>query len=121
VGCWPANSPVLQQCIQAGRVIEVPEQPTLSESTAGGLEPESITLELCKNVIDRCVLVSEAEILAAMRLILETEHWLIEGAAAVAVAAFLKEARSYAGKRAVIVLCGPNVSAAVLLKLQDVV
>src|SRR5713226_7075944 len=114
VGCWPANSPVLQQCIQAGSVIDVPEQPTVSESTAGGLEPESITLELCKNVIDRCVLVSEAEIPSAIRLILETEHWLIEGAAAVAVAAFLKEARSYAGKNAVIILCGRNVSPAVL-------
>jgi len=121
VGCWPSNSPVLQQCIQAGRVIDVPEQATVSESTAGGLEPESITLELCKNVIDRCVLVSETEILAAMRLILETEHWLIEGAAAVAVAAFLKEARGYAGKRAVIILCGRNVSPAVLTRLQDVV
>jgi len=120
VGCWPENSPVLQQCMQAGRVIDVPERPTLSESTAGGLEPESITLELCKNAIDRCVLVSEDEILSAMRLILETEHWLIEGAAAVAVAAFLKEAGSYAGKRAVIILCGRNVSPAVLARLQDV-
>src|SRR5258708_35436676 len=98
----------------------VPEQPTLSGRTAGGLEPESITLELCKNVIDRCVLVSENEILAAMRLILETEHWLIEGAAAVAVAAFLKDARNYAGKCAAIVLCGRNVSPAVPRRLQDV-
>ena len=56
-----------------------------------------------------------------MRLILETEHWLIEGAAAVAVAAFLKEARGYAGKRAVIILCGRNVSPAVLMRPQDVV
>jgi threonine dehydratase len=121
VGCWPQNSPVLQRCIQAGRVIDVPEQPTLSESTAGGLELESITLDLCKNVIDRCVLVSEAEILAAMRLILETEHWLIEGAAAVAVAAFLKEAHRYEGNRPVVVLCGRNVSPAVLLRLQDMI
>src|SRR5258708_23021235 len=99
----------------------VPEQPTVSGSTGGGLEPDSITLELCKNVIDRCVLVTETEILAAMRLILETEHWLIEGAAAVAVAAFLKEARGYEGKRTVIILCGRNVSPAVLMRLQDVV
>ena len=82
----------------------------------GGLEPESITLELCKNVIDQSVLVSEAEILTAMRLILETEHWLIEGVAAVAVAPFLKEARRYEGKRAVVILCGRNVSRAVMLR-----
>ncbi len=121
VGCWPENSPVMKQCIEAGRVIDVPEQPTLSESTAGGLEPESITLGLCKAVIDRYVLVSEEEILSAMRLILETEHWLIEGAAAVAVAAFLKDTPRYKGKRAVVLLCGRNVSPEVLTKLQDVV
>jgi len=36
VGCWAGNSPVLYRCLDAGRVIYVPEQPTLSESTAGG-------------------------------------------------------------------------------------
>jgi threonine dehydratase len=118
VGCWAENSPVLYECMRAGRVIDVPEQYTLSESTAGGLEPESVTLEVCRRVIDRGVLVSEAEILAAMRLILATEHWVIEGAAAVAVAAFLKEAERYRGRNAVIVLCGRNVSPEVWRTVQ---
>lgn len=114
VGCWPENSPVLHQCLQAGRIVDVAEQPTLSESTSGGLEPGSVTLEICRFAIDRSVLVSEDEILAAMRLILQTEHWLIEGAAAVAVAGFLKVASSYEGRNAVIILCGRNVSPEVL-------
>ena len=117
VGCWPENSPVLYECLRAGRIVEVPEQPTLSESTAGGLEPESVTLDLCRAVIDRPVLVSEAEILAAMRLVREKEHWIIEGAAAVAVAAFLKEAGRYRDRTAAIVLCGRNVSPEVLRRL----
>ena len=117
VGCWPQNSPVMYECMRAGRVVEVPELPTLSESTAGGLEPESVTLEVCRRVIDRGVLVAEAEILAAMRLILETEHWVIEGAAAVAVAAYLKEAARYQGKTVAIVICGRNVSPDVLRRL----
>ena len=58
-----------------------------------------------------------AEILAAMRLILETEHWVIEGAAAVAVAAYLKDAARYQGKTAAIVICGRNVSPDVLRRL----
>ncbi len=116
-GCWPENSPVLYQCLRAGRIVDVPERPTLSESTAGGLEPESITLDLCRRVIDRSVLVSEAEILAAMRLVAETEHWIVEGAAAVAVAAFLKETRRYEGKTVAIVICGRNVSPEVLGQL----
>jgi threonine dehydratase len=110
VGCWAANSPVMYECMRAGRIVDVPEQPTLAESTAGGLEPDSVTLDVCRRVIGRGVLVSEAEIEAAIRLVLETEHWLIEGAAAVAVAAFLKEAERWRGKPAVVVLCGRNLS-----------
>src|SRR5260370_33582951 len=45
-------SPVLYECMIAGRVIDVPEQATLSESTSGGLEPESVTVDLCKRGID---------------------------------------------------------------------
>jgi threonine dehydratase len=110
VGCWPAHSPVMYECMQAGRIIDVAEQPTVSESTAGGLEPGSITLDLCRTVIDRAVLVSEAAILSAMHRVLESEHWVIEGSAGVAVAAFCKHAREYAGKSVAIVLCGRNVS-----------
>ena len=117
VGCWPENSPVMYECMRAGRVVDVPEQPTLSESTAGGLEPDSLTLDVCRRVIDRGVLVTESEILSAMRLFLESEHWLIEGAAAVAVAAYLKEAPRYHGKRAAIVICGRNLSPEALQRL----
>ena len=117
VGCWPENSPVLYECLRAGSIVDVVEQPTLSESTSGGLEPGAVTLDVCRNAIDRSVMVSEDEILSAMRLILETEHWVVEGAAGVAVAAFRKEAHRYAGKNVVIVLCGRNLSPGVLRRL----
>jgi threonine dehydratase len=117
VGCWPENSPVMHQCLQAGSIVEVEERPTLSESTAGGLEAGSVTFDVCRRVIDRGVLVSEDEILRAMRLMLETEHWVIEGAAGVAVAAFLKEAPRWQGKNVIILICGRNVSAEVLNRL----
>jgi threonine dehydratase len=117
VGCWPENSPVMHECLLAGRIVDVEERPTLSESTAGGLEPGSVTFEVCRRAIDRSVLVSEDEILRAMRMVLETEHWVVEGAAGVAVAAFLKEAAHWKGKNTVILICGRNVSAEVLGKL----
>jgi len=113
VGCWPENSPALYECIRAGAIIDVPEKPTLSTSTAGGVEEGAITLELGRRVIDRSVLVSEVEILEAARLIWQTENILIEGAAAVAVAAFMKTPADYAGKTVVIVICGGNVDPAV--------
>jgi threonine dehydratase len=117
VGCWPENSPVLYASIKAGRILDVAEKPTLSESTSGGLEPGSVTLEICSHVIDTSILVSEAEILEAMRRIRSLKGWVIEGAAAVAVAAFMKNAESYSGKRVAVVICGANVSEKVLAAL----
>lgn len=117
VGCWPQNSPVLYESIKAGHIINVPEQPTLSESTAGGLEEGSVTLEVCRSVIDRSVMVSEDEILNAMRRVRDTRGWTIEGAAGVAVAAFLKEADRYQGKTVAVVICGGNLSAEVMRQL----
>jgi threonine dehydratase len=52
-----------------------------------------------------------------MRLVMRTEHWLIEGAAGVAMAAFMKEAARYSGKRVAVVVCGRNVSERVLARL----
>ncbi len=108
VGCWPENSPVLYECLRAGEIIDVPEKPTLSVSTTGGMEAAAVTLAIAQQVIDRKILVTEAEILAASRRIYREDDQLIEGAAAVAVAAFLKSAGDYAGKTVAIVICGGN-------------
>jgi threonine dehydratase len=108
VGCWPANSPVLFECLAAGRIYEVPERETVSDSTAGGIEPGSITLALAQQVIDRRVVVSESEILAAMRYA-KTLGWVIEGSAGVALAACLREAPQLAGRHVVVLFCGGNV------------
>ncbi|HEU5412407.1 MAG TPA: threonine/serine dehydratase [Candidatus Angelobacter sp.] len=118
VGCWPQNSPVLYESIRAGRILEVPEQPTVSESTAGGLEEDSVTLDVCSPVIDRSVLVSEDEILSAMRLVRDSRGWLIEGAAGVAVAAFIKEGARYQDRRVAIIICGGNLSEKVLARIE---
>ena len=116
VGCWPENSRVMYECLQAGKVVDFPEQPTLSESTAGGVEPGSITFGLCQRVIDHGVLVSEAEILDAMRWAYRHD-WKIEGAAAVAIAAFFREASRHDNKTVAIISCGGNTSPEVLAQL----
>jgi threonine dehydratase len=112
VGCWPRNSPALHECLKAGAIVEVAEQPTWSTSTAGGVEPGAITLDICRRVVDREVLVSEDEIVGAARRVHREEGQLIEGAAGVAVAAFLQDAARYAGKTVVILICGGNVEPA---------
>lgn len=111
IGCWPEHSPVMLECLRAGRIIEVPEQATLSESTAGGVEEGSLTFPLCQNLINEYAVVSEAEIAAAMRLAFEKERWIIEGAAGLAVAAMLKEKERFRNRNVAVVLCGRNISA----------
>jgi threonine dehydratase len=85
IGCWPANAPTMQRSLEAGEIIEMEEDDTISDGTAGGIEPGSITFPLCQNLLSRTVLVSEEEIKAAMRDVAGCERWIIEGAAGVAV------------------------------------
>lgn len=109
VGCWPANSPALHASLAAGRIIEVDEEETISDGTAGGVEPDSVTLGLCQRLLSQSVLVSEAQIKAAMREVAASERWIIEGAAGVAMAGMLALAEEYRGKKVAVVLCGRNI------------
>ena len=110
VGCQPEASAVMAHSVEAGRIIDEPSLPTLSDGTAGGVEQDALTFELCRELVDEFVLVSEAEIAQAMRRFIDFEHQLIEGAAGVALAAMLKQREGLAGRTIVVLICGGNVS-----------
>jgi threonine dehydratase len=116
VSCWTEHSREMYECLQARKVMDFAEQPTLSESTARGVEPGSITFALCQRVIDHGVLVSEAEILDAMRWAYRRD-WRIEGAAALAIAASFREAPRHNNKTIAIIYCGGNASQEVLAQM----
>jgi len=109
IGCWPENAPTMQRSLAAGEIIEMEEQDTLSDGTAGGIEPGSITFPLCQQLVNKTVLVSEQEIRDAMKQVARYERWMIEGAAGVALAGAIKLAADYQGKNLVVVLCGRNI------------
>jgi threonine dehydratase len=117
-GCQPAASAVMAQSIAAGKLLDLPSEPTLSDGTAGGVEPGAMTFELCRALVDEFVLVDEAEIAAAMRQYMAVEEDRIEGAAGVAIAALLARKPALAGHRVVVIICGGNVSEATLGKLD---
>ena len=114
IGCQPLASPVMARSVAAGKIVELPSEPTLSDGTAGGIEPDAITFELDQAVVDDWVEVDEEQIAAAMRLYMDSEGDVVEGAAGVAVAGLLDLAGDVAGKKVVVVICGGNVSDEVL-------
>ena len=110
-----AGQAAMAASVRAGKVVQVDALPTMSDGTAGGVEEGSITLPLCTELVDEWVLIEEPEICSALRFMIDTEHQLIEGAAAVAIAAGLKAGRHCGGGRAmVIVSCGANISSTAL-------
>ncbi len=110
IGCLPENSPVMAESIKANKIVDMQTLPTLSDATAGGIEPDAITFELCKKYVDDYILVSEDEIKNAIVTLIKTQHLLIEGAAGVALASLLKCAKQFQGKNCVVVLSGGNIS-----------
>lgn len=107
VACSPAASPAMAECVRQGRIVDVPCGPTLSDSTAGGVEPGAITFALCRDLVDRYVEVDEEAIAAAVLGALGEERQLLEGAAGVAIAGLLAD-RAGHGRRAAVVACGGN-------------
>ena len=110
IGCQPENSPVMYESIQAGKILDMESQPTLSDGTAGGIEQGSITFDICREFVDDFVVVNEVEIKNAIRLILEKHYMLIEGSAALSVASFLKEKERFQGKHVILILTGSKIS-----------
>ncbi|HXV94096.1 MAG TPA: pyridoxal-phosphate dependent enzyme, partial [Pseudonocardia sp.] len=90
IGAAPAHDAAMAASVAAGRVVDGDALPTISDGTAGGIEPGTVTLPLCAELVDEWVLVDEPEIRAALRHFVDTRHQLVEGAAAVAIAAALR-------------------------------
>jgi threonine dehydratase len=97
------------QSVKAGRILDLPSRPTLSDGTAGGVEPDAITFPVVRELVADFVTVTEAEIAAAMRAFMGVHAMMIEGSAGVAVAAYLKTRARWVGKNVVVVLCGANI------------
>ena len=104
----------MAQSVAASRILDLPSEKTLSDGTAGGVERDAITFDLCRQLVDEFVLVSEREIAAAMCNYMAAGDDRIEGAAGVAIAALLARKDDIAGRKVVVIICGGNVTQAIL-------
>ncbi len=117
IACSPEHSAAMHHALEVGRIEPIEHLQTLSDGTAGALEEGSITFDYCQSVVDRSILVSEAQIERAMKSFMDQHQMLIEGAAGVALAAFDSVKEEYKNKTVTILLCGGNISNQTLLKV----
>ena len=115
VGVQSEASPAMFNSVQAARCVETPIDETIADGLAGRFVTEW-TLQLTQKYVDKVVLVSENGIKQAIKLVIENEHMLIEGAAAVGVAALLEEKVKTHGKT-VVLLTGRNIHFQVLKEI----
>ncbi|MFT3688908.1 pyridoxal-phosphate dependent enzyme [Paenirhodobacter sp.] len=107
-GAAAVSSRSLALSMEAGRVVESEHLDTLADAVSGGIDADTLTLPLARAVVDDVVSCTEDEITDALRTIAQDENMIVEGAAALAMAAYVKMADACAGKTNVVLLCGGN-------------
>lgn len=111
IGITMENGAAMAASLAAGRPVEVTEVASLADSLGGGIGMSNrVTLPICRALLDDVVLVTEAEIAAAMRHLAALGQ-VVEGAAAVGTAALLAGRIGGAGP-VVTILSGGNVDPA---------
>jgi threonine dehydratase len=108
-GVSPENSPVMYESMRANKMVEMETYPTLADTCAGGVDLDSITLDLCRRYVDEIMLLTEQEIEASIRLLFEQHRLVVEGSGALSVGGLLKRKEHFKGKKVVAVVCGRNI------------
>ena len=109
VGVQAQHAPAYALSFAKGHAISTDNSDTIADGLAVRDALEENVRQL-QGLVDEFVLVSEDEMLGAMRLLLLEEHVLAEPAGAASTAAFLKTGEAYAGQTVVLLVSGANVS-----------
>ena len=116
-GVSPENSPVMHESMRTKKIVEMETYPTLADTCGGGVDLDSITLELCQRYVEEIVLLSESEIEESIRLLFEQHRLVVEGSGALAVGGLLKRRERFKGKKVAAVVCGRNVDLEVFKRI----
>ncbi|MFP4210524.1 MAG: threonine/serine dehydratase [Alkalispirochaeta sp.] len=110
VGISISQSPAMLESLKAGHPVAVPEKETLADSLLGGIGVKNrFTLPLVRDHVDHHVVIDEDEIPRGIYYALAHHSLVIEGSAAVGIAAIQSGKVDVAGKRVGVVLSGSSV------------
>jgi threonine dehydratase len=107
IGAEPAGSPSMYEALKQGRVVTLDEFHTFVDGAAVRTTGE-LTFELCRDNVDRVVLVPEGRICTTMIELYQNEGIITEPAGALALSALEDAARDIKGNTVVCVLSGGN-------------
>jgi threonine dehydratase len=113
IGVSMNEGAAMLESLAAGHPLQVPEVASLADSLGGGIGLDNAwTFAMTQRYMDRGYKVDEAQIARAMLHFLREEKLLVEGAAAVGVAAVEQHRLDLSGRRVVFVVSGQNLSTA---------
>jgi len=107
VGVQAEVSAAIYESLKAGRMVTVPDLPSIADGIQGNVDLATLTFPLIQKYVDDVVLVSEEEIRRAMHHLFHKEKLVAEGSAAAAFAA-VAEGKVKSKGPAVVVICGGN-------------
>ena len=111
IGVEPTGATAMKDSMAAGRLVALDKVETI----AGTLAPRNVgphTLALASRFVDEIVLVSDAELKGAMKMLWNDARVLVEPAGAAAVAAVAGGQVDTRGKRVAVLVCGANLDTA---------
>lgn len=106
-----------RQGLAAGQIVSINVQPTLADGLSGNLDPDTVTFDIVRTMVDRMTTVTEEQLRQAMSGIIRYERLIAEAAGATAVAAIVGRGLTINGRRTVVILSGANVDQEVLAPL----
>jgi threonine dehydratase len=112
LGVQAESCPAMFRSWQRGEVVRV-EGETLADGLAV-VEPHAGAVRLLRKVLDDAMLVSDQELIHAIRALLRYTHNLAEGAGAAALAAAFKARDALAGRKVAVILSGGNLDTRLL-------
>ncbi len=118
VGVEVAASCPFTTSLEAGHLVTIEVGPSIADGLTGNLDPDTITFDIVRRVVDRIDVVEEDELRRGIVGALGNEHLVIEGAAAAGLAALTSGRLDVKGKRVVTILTGANIDAE---RLRDLV
>jgi threonine dehydratase len=116
VGVQAEGAPAVYRSWKEGRRVVTESARTFAEGLATR-EPFALTLALLPRLVDELMLVSDADLVSAIRLLIETSRQVAEGAGAAGLAGAAARRKELEGKSVGVVLSGGNITAEQLKRM----